>query len=44
MRDQAEGTGSEPVPEPAEKVVEGQAVGTGEPVHEEARSGEESLI
>jgi len=39
--DQAEGTGAEPIPEAAELKREGQAVRTGEPVHEEDRSGEE---
>jgi len=35
--DQAEGTGAEPVPENAELNWKGQAVGTGEPVHEHDR-------
>ena len=41
MVDQAEGTGAEPIPEAAELKWEDQVVGTGEPVHEEDRSGEE---
>jgi len=41
MRDQAEGTGIEPVPEAAELKWEDQVVGTGEPIHKEDRSGEE---
>jgi len=40
-RDQAEGTGVVPVPEDAELRREGQAVGTGEPVLDVDRSGEE---
>jgi len=39
--DQAEGTGTEPVPEDALLREAGQAVGTGEPVLVEDRSGEE---
>ena len=39
-RDQAEGTGSEPVLEAAKTKLGGQAVRTGEPVHKEDRSGE----
>jgi len=39
--DQAEGTGTEPVPEAAESKREGQFVGTGEPILEVDRSGEE---
>jgi len=39
--DQAEGTGAVPVPEATELNWVGQAVGTGEHVHEEDRSGEE---
>jgi len=39
--DQIEGTGAEPVPEATELKGKGQTVGTGEPVHEEDRSGEE---
>jgi len=41
MGDLAEGTGAEPVPEAAKLKLEGQVVGTGEPVHEEDRSDEE---
>jgi len=40
-RDQAERTGAEPVPEAAQLKREGQTVGTGEPVLEVDRSGEE---
>jgi len=40
-RDQAEGTGGVPVPEDAEVEREDQAVGTGEPVLDVDRSGEE---
>jgi len=40
-RDQAEGTGTEPVPEDVKLRREGQAVGTGEPVLDMDRSGEE---
>ena len=40
-RDQAEGTGVVPVPEDAELRREGQAVGTGEPVLDVDRLGEE---
>jgi len=40
-RDQAEGTGTEPVPEDAELSREGQSVGTEEPVLEVDRSGEQ---
>ena len=39
--DQAEGTGAEPVPKAAESKREGQSVGTGKPVLEVDRSGEE---
>jgi len=41
MVDQAERTGAEPVPGVAELKWEGQAMGIGESVHEEDRSGEE---
>jgi len=41
MGDQAKGTGSEPVLETAKTKLGGEAVGIGEPVHEEDRSGEE---
>ena len=41
MRDQAEGTRSEPVLEAAETKLGDEAVRTGEHVHEEDRSGEE---
>jgi len=41
MRDQAEGTGAETVPKTAETKLGGQAIGTGEPVCMEDRSGEE---
>jgi len=41
VRDQAEGTGAVPVPEAAGSKREGQTVGTGEPVLEVDRSGEE---
>jgi len=40
-KDQAEGTGTEPVPEDAMLRKEGQAVGTGEPVLDMDGSGEE---
>jgi len=40
-KDQAEGTGTEPVPEDVILKREGQAVGTGEPVLDLDRSGEE---
>ena len=39
--DQAEGTGGEPVPEDAQVKKEGLVVGTGEPVPDAGRSGEE---
>jgi len=41
VRNQAEGTGAEPVPEAVELKREGQTVGTEEPVLEVDRSGEE---
>jgi len=40
-RDQADGTGAMPVPEAAESKRDGQSIGTGEPVLEVDRSGEE---
>ena len=40
-KDQAEGTGTKPVPEDAMLRREGQAVGTGEPILDVDRSGEE---
>jgi len=41
MGDQAEGIGAEPIPEAAELKWKSQAVGTGEFVHKEDRSGKE---
>jgi len=41
MADQVDGTGAEPVLEAAETKLRGRAVGTGEPVRIEDRSGEE---